>query len=188
MIAQRVGTTALRRVTKPNTFFTPHNLAKVALASQFSATQTRPVATQKLTVDDANSLLAKQRLQRPVSPHLDIYDKMQTWYGASAWHRITGCGLSGALYLFGAAYLVAPLTGWHLESASLAAAFGSLPLAVKGGVKFLLAWPFVFHSINGVRHLAYDLGVGFQKRTIVKQGWYIWGASVIGGLYLAFFM
>jgi succinate dehydrogenase (ubiquinone) cytochrome b560 subunit len=146
------------------------------------------VATQKLTPADASSLLAKQRLNRPVSPHLDIYDKQQTWFGGSIWMRFTGSAFSGTLYAFSAAYLVAPLVGWHLESASLAAAFGALPFAVKGGLKFLAAWPFTFHAFNGVRHLLFDMGYGFKRQTIVKTGWYIWGASLVGGLYLAFFL
>lgn len=146
------------------------------------------MATQKLTPADADALLAKQRLQRPIAPHLEIYDKTQTWFGGSAWQRITGSGFSGALYVFSAAYLAAPLAGWHLESASIAAAVAALPVAAKGGLKFFLAWPFVFHSINGVRHLVYDMGVGFKRRNIVQTGWYLWGASIVGGLYLAFFL
>lgn len=188
MIAQRIGATALRRVAgKPNVSFTA-NVAKLGLASPLSATQTRPVATQKLTPADGDSILAKQRLQRPVSPHLDIYDKQQTWFGGSIWQRFTGGGFSGAMYVSALAYLAAPALGWHLESASIAAAFGALPVAVKGGVKFFLAWPFVFHALNGVRHLTYDIGLGFARRTIVSTGWYIWGASIVGGSYLAFFL
>ncbi|KAL2146543.1 hypothetical protein VTI28DRAFT_3433 [Corynascus sepedonium] len=188
MIAQRAGTTALRRVAgKPNAFFTA-NVARLGLAQSLSTTQTRPVATQKITAEDQYSILAKQRLNRPVSPHLAIYDKQQTWFGGSIWMRITGSAFSGSLYLFATAYLAAPLLGWHLESASLAASFGALPLAVKGGLKFLAAWPFTFHFFNGIRHLLFDMAVGFKRQTIVKTGWYIWGASFVGGLYLAFFL
>ncbi|KAK3328236.1 hypothetical protein B0T19DRAFT_185484 [Cercophora scortea] len=187
MNTQRIGTTALRRVAgNPNSFFTG-NVAKIGFASHLN-TQTRQVATQKLTPVDGDAITAKQRLVRPVSPHLEIYDKKQTWFGGSAWQRITGAGFSGGLYLFGSAYLVAPLLGWHLESASIAAAVGALPLALKGGLKFLLAWPFVFHAINGVRHLTFDMGWGFSRNTIISGGWYLWGASIVGGMYLAFFV
>ncbi|KAK3901217.1 hypothetical protein C8A05DRAFT_35113 [Staphylotrichum tortipilum] len=183
MIAQRAGTTALRRVAAtPNAFFAANTAARLGLAH----TQTRPVATQKLTPADGAALLAKQRLARPVSPHLEIYDKQQTWFGGSAWQRITGSAFSGGLYVFATAYLAAPVLGWHLESASLAAAFGALPFAVKGAVKFLAAWPFVFHAINGVRHLTFDMAIGFHRQSIIKTGWYLWGASIVGGLYLAF--
>jgi succinate dehydrogenase (ubiquinone) cytochrome b560 subunit len=102
--------------------------------------------------------------------------------------RITGASLSGGLYIFGAAYLVAPLLGWHLESASLAAAFGSLPVALKSGMKFLVAWPFVFHSVNGVRHLMYDMALGYAKKDIVRYGWVLWGISALGALGLVAFV
>lgn len=147
----------------------------------------RPVATQKLSHEDAQALLRQQRLNRPVSPHLDIYDKQQTWFGGSAWQRITGATLSGSLYTFAAAYLAAPLFGWHLESAALAASFGALPVVAKGSLKLLAAWPFAFHALNGVRHLMYDLCIGMKRQQIVKGGWYLWGASFVTGLYLAFF-
>ena len=117
---------------------------------------------------------------------MSIYSRDQTWFGGSIWHRITGATLSGGMYVFASAYLVAPLLGWHLESASLAAAFGALPFVVKGGAKFLVAWPFVYHCINGVRHLVYDFGVGFVKSALKTQGWAIWGASLVSSLYLGF--
>ncbi|KAL0466044.1 hypothetical protein QR685DRAFT_116500 [Neurospora intermedia] len=180
MLAQRAGTTALRRVAAA-----PSSVFKLA---PFAAMQTRPIQTERLTPADEAAILAKQRLSRPVSPHLEIYDPKQTWFGGSAWQRITGASFSGALYASAVAYLAAPLVGWHLESASLVAAAAALPVAVKGALKFLVAWPFVFHAINGVRHLAFDLGIGFSRATIIKTGWYFWGASIVGGVYLAFFM
>lgn len=142
------------------------------------------VATQKITAEDARAILDAQRLKRPVSPHLEIYDKKQTYFTGSIWQRFTGVGLMGALYVYSAAYLAAPLAGWHLESASLVAAFAGLPVAVKAGAKFLFAWPFVFHAINGARHSLYDMAWGFNKTSIVRSGWFIWGASVVASLGL----
>jgi succinate dehydrogenase (ubiquinone) cytochrome b560 subunit len=121
-----------------------------------------------------------------VSPHLEIYDCTQTFFTGSIWTRITGSIFSGSLYVFASAYLVAPLLGWHLESASLVAAFGGLPLAAKGGLKFLVAWPFAFHSINGVRHLVQDFAKGFAKSSLATTGWAIWGTSLVTALGLAF--
>lgn len=62
------------------------------------------------------------------------------------------------MYVFGAAYLVSPLFGWHLDVATMAAAFGSLPIAAKFGIKTAIALPFTYHSFNGLRHLAWDAG------------------------------
>lgn len=112
----------------------------------------------------------------------------QTWFSASAWQRITGAGLSGALYVYATAYLAAPLVGWHLESASIAAAVASLPLAAKGGIKFLIAWPFVYHGFNGAKHLVNDLAIGYAKKTIIRWNWAVWGASIVGALGLVAFL
>lgn len=94
---------------------------------------------------------------------------------------------SGSLYVFSLAYLAAPLTGWHLESATLAAAAASLPVAVKSVAKFLVAWPFLFHAFNGTRHLVWDLAIGYQKSTIKKGGWALWGASLVTALAVSLF-
>ncbi|UNI19596.1 cytochrome b subunit of succinate dehydrogenase, Sdh3p [Purpureocillium takamizusanense] len=185
MIAQRVGVAALRRGATPSVFFN-QTIPKAVLASSMSTSQSRPIATTKLSPSEGQQILASQRLQRPVSPHLGIYKMEQTWFGASAWTRITGCTLSGAAYLYFTGYLVAPLLGLHLESASLAAAFGGLPWLVKGGVKFGLAFPFAFHFINGIKHLVYDMGVGFAKTSIKKGEIALWVSSIVSGLVLAF--
>ena len=52
--------------------------------------------------------------------------------------------------------MVSPVFGWHLDVPTIAATFGALPVAAKFGIKTLIAAPFAFHSINGVRHLIWD--------------------------------
>lgn len=163
-----------------------HPCPPVSVSPAQANTARSPIATTKLSPDEGQQILVNQCLHRPVSPHLGIYKMEQTWFGASAWTRITGCTLSGAAYLYFTGYLVAPLLGLHLESASLAAAFGGLPWLVKGGVKFGLAFPFAFHFINGIKHLVYDMGIGFAKTSIKKGEIALWVSSVLSGLYLAF--
>ncbi|KAI0471511.1 hypothetical protein GGR56DRAFT_654432 [Xylariaceae sp. FL0804] len=186
MNVQRVGVRALRQAAarQPSTF-SSHNVPRIAMAGL----QARGASTtNKITSHDASTLLASQRAARPVSPHMTIYDYNQVWLGASIWTRITGLIFTGGLYGFGAAYLVAPLAGWHLESASLAAAFGALSPVLKGGVKFLAAWPFVFHAMSGARHFVWDFARGMGKNTIHKSSWAIWGASLVTALGLGFFV
>ncbi|OLN89084.1 Succinate dehydrogenase cytochrome B subunit, mitochondrial 1 [Colletotrichum chlorophyti] len=186
MISQRVGVSALRRAAaKPSVFFN-QQMPKLAMAANMSTSQHRPVATTKLSPQDGLDLLAKQRLNRPISPHLTIYKVEQTWLGASIWTRITGASLSGAFYVYFGTYLIAPLLGWHVETQSLVAAFGALPLAAKGGLKFLVAWPFTFHFFNGIRHLTYDFALGFSKPDIIKWGWVVWTTSLVSAAGLAF--
>ncbi|KAI0849154.1 hypothetical protein F5Y00DRAFT_74500 [Daldinia vernicosa] len=189
MNAQRVGLRALRQaaVKKPNALFF-ENLPRLALGANAASLQIRSASTQKLSENDAQSLLASQRRQRPVSPHLTAYDPTQTWFGASIWTRITGQSLSVSLYAFSLAYLVAPLTGWHIESATLASAAASLPPAVFTGLKTLVAWPFFFHFANGVRHLTWDLAYGFKKETIEKTSYTVLGVSVVATLAAVFLL
>jgi succinate dehydrogenase (ubiquinone) cytochrome b560 subunit len=137
-----------------------------------------------LTPSDSYQILVAQRKNRPTSPHLSIYRPQITWY-ASISHRFTGSVLSGGFYVFGAAYLVSPLFGWHLDSASLAAAFGSLPVLAKVGLKGLVAFPFTFHSFNGIRHLVWDLGKEFSNKAVIRSGWTVVGISAVSALYLA---
>ena len=143
----------------------------------------RPAVTTS-DATDPKDILPKQRLNRPVAPHLSIYKPQITWY-PSMFNRITGVALSGGLYVFAIGYLVSPLLGWHLESASLAAAFGALPLIAKIPLKFTLAMPFTFHSLNGVRHLIWDFGKQFTNKQISMTGWTVVGLSVASALGLA---
>lgn len=144
----------------------------------------RPTSTANPTTTDPSKILPEQRLRRPVSPHLSIYRPQITWYG-SALHRITGSLASGGLYVFATAYLAAPLFGWHLESASMAAAFGAMPFAAKFLVKLGLALPFTFHSINGVRHLIWDTGRMLTNKQVIQSGWTMVGLSTVSALALA---
>ncbi|CAK7200093.1 cytochrome b subunit of succinate dehydrogenase, Sdh3p [Sporothrix eucalyptigena] len=195
MNAQRVGMMALRRAAaKPTMALVSPSIARgLVVRSAFQAqavvqarTQSRSITTEKLSNDEADKVLAAQRLNRPVSPHLTIYDPAQIWYGASIMQRYTGMAYAGALYAGSLAYLAAPLLGWHLESASLVAFAAGLPVAAKVTLKTLAAFPFLFHSFNGVRHLVWDAAVkGFAKADIAKATNAIWVASVIGSLGLA---
>ncbi len=103
-------------------------------------------------------------------------------------NRFTGAVLSGGFYVFGAAYLVSPLFGWHLDSASMAAAFGSLPVAAKVLAKFAVAMPFTFHSFNGIRHLVWDMGRELSNKAVNTTGWVVVGISTVSALWLALFV
>lgn len=59
------------------------------------------------------------------------------------------------LYGYLLAYLAGPGT---FDSTHIIEFIGSLPEAVKYAGKTILAIPFAFHSINGIRHLSWDMG------------------------------
>jgi succinate dehydrogenase (ubiquinone) cytochrome b560 subunit len=134
--------------------------------------------------NDHHRILVKQRLNRPLSPHLGIY-KWQITSVNSALTRITGLVCAGAFYIFGIAYLTAPLFSWHMDSMSLAAAFGALPIAAKVVTKFALAWPLAFHSFNGLRYLTWDTARLMTNKQVIRTGWMAVGISTASALALA---
>ncbi len=151
-----------------------------------SLTEThRFAATEAVSKAQGNEIIAKQRLLRPVSPHLAIY-RFQINYLSSAFNRVTGLILSGSLYIFGIAYLVAPTVGWHLETASMVAAVAAWPAAVKVGVKAFFAAPFFFHSFNGLRHMVWDAGYGFKNSVHIRTGWSVVALTAATTLYYTF--
>ncbi|KAF8536414.1 mitochondrial succinate dehydrogenase subunit C [Trichophaea hybrida] len=153
-----------------------------------SSIQTRSTATStsNTTSAEAYSLLVAQRKARPIAPHLSIYQPQLTWYMSSA-NRVTGVMLAGSVYLFGISYAVAPLVGLHVESASIAAAFAALPVAAKFVVKGTLALPFVFHSLNGLRHLTWDTARELTLKGVYRTGYAVLAVTAVSSVYLTFF-
>jgi succinate dehydrogenase / fumarate reductase cytochrome b subunit len=104
------------------------------------------------------------RSERPVSPHLQIY----RWYltmALSIGHRVTGVGLALGLLLF---------TWWLLALASGPEAFATVEAAMGSwlGVLVLFIYTFVvfYHLGNGVRHLVWDAGYGFDIEIAARSG------------------
>ncbi|KAI0346246.1 succinate dehydrogenase cytochrome b560 subunit [Trametopsis cervina] len=159
-----------------------HAFRQAALSSKSSQSQAvrttiakRSVQTQSLPPSAADKILNEQRLKRPSSPHFTIYQPQLTWVGSIA-NRITGTGLSVLLYGYALAYLVAPET---FASANVIELIHGLPEAVKYTGKTILAAPFAFHSINGLRHLAWDSGRLLTLKGAYTSGYAVLGASAI---------
>jgi len=102
---------------------------------------------------------------RPLSPHLQIY-KFQFTSVLSILHRMTGVALGlGTLFLVG--WLVAAAAGpeWFQDARAVA---GSWP----GGLVLLgFTWSLFYHLCNGIRHLFWDIGMGFELTTARLSGW-----------------
>jgi succinate dehydrogenase / fumarate reductase cytochrome b subunit len=111
--------------------------------------------------------------QRPLSPHLQIY-RWQISNSLSILHRFTGI-----LLALGALALVA----WLLAVASGQGSY----MAVSGlfrsflGQLLLLGWTFAFffHFCNGIRHLAWDADLGFDKYAARRTGRVVVAAAII---------
>ena len=95
----------------------------------------------------------------PLSPHLQIYRWPITMV-ASIVHRITGMALAGGT-LFLAWWLIAAASG--PEAYEYFVSWTVHPLGRF--VLFGFVWSLAFHLLNGVRHLAWDVGYGFKVPT-----------------------
>ncbi|KAI8890060.1 succinate dehydrogenase cytochrome b560 subunit [Backusella circina FSU 941] len=140
--------------------------------------------TQEQCAAAESELLRQQRKLRPVSPHLDIYQPQITWI-LSGLHRITGAAIGGGFYLGALAYVAAPLAGLEIEGASIVAAAASAPVAAKIALKTTIAAPFVFHCLNGVRHLIWDAKKFIDIKSVYTTGYAVLGGTAVGTLYLA---
>ncbi|EPY50077.1 succinate dehydrogenase cytochrome b subunit [Schizosaccharomyces cryophilus OY26] len=145
----------------------------------------RSVATEHMTEIESGSRLANQRLHRPNSPHLSIYEPQLTWYLSSI-HRVTGVVLAGALYLFATGYLVAPLAGYSLDTETISGLLQQVPTWIKVPAKFAVSYPFTFHIYNGLRHLVWDTTKELTLKGVYRTGYAVLILSVLTSGYLSF--
>ena len=109
---------------------------------------------------------------RPLSPHLQIYQPQLTSV-LSILHRATGVVLSlGVPFLV---YWVWTISQGAADYAAGQALFGSLV-----GRTLLLGWTlcFYYHLCNGIRHLFWDVGRGFELVDVYRSGWLVVAAAV----------
>lgn len=110
---------------------------------------------------------------RPVSPHLQIY-KPQLTSLLSILHRMTGV-LSFGGFIFILIWLVslawdAPL---YLFLQDVAV---SIPVQI---CLYFWSLALVYHLFNGIRHLVWDAGKGFELPEIYNSGKLVIGLSIL---------
>lgn len=114
--------------------------------------------------------------RRPLSPHLQVY-RPQITSTLSILHRLTGIALAAASLLL-AYWLTAAAYGadaFAAAQAFLASWFGRLIL-------FGLTFALFYHLCNGVRHLAWDAGWGYELPTLRLTGWIVVAVSLAATL------
>ena len=110
---------------------------------------------------------------RPLSPHLQIY-RWQITSVLSILHRWTGLVLAlGTLLLV--YWLIAAAMG-PTEFAAAQACLGSFL-----GRLLLFGWTLAlfYHLANGIRHLFWDMGLGFELKTVTISGWLVLIATLV---------
>ncbi len=104
-------------------------------------------------------------ITRPLSPHISIY-RQQITSVLSILHRITGVALYVGMGLI-IVFLV--VVGYYPENYTL---FHNYLTSFIGRL-LLFGWTLAlyFHLFNGIRHLFWDIGKGFDIPSVNKSGW-----------------
>ena len=113
-------------------------------------------------------------VRRPLSPHLQIY-KPQITSALSIFHRITGVALAAGSLL---------MVAWLVSAATSPEAYDRVRdfTASWFGQLLMFGWTaaLIFHLCNGVRHLAWDAGYGFEPGQYKATGKAVLAATAVG--------
>ncbi|MCR0983497.1 succinate dehydrogenase, cytochrome b556 subunit [Roseomonas populi] len=107
-------------------------------------------------------------VRRPLSPHLQVYDMLQMSSATSISHRITGSAWSVGLVFF--VWWILALAAGPESYARAQWFFGSFIGVI---VLFGLSVAVWYHTLNGVRHLVWDAGYGYDIPTTYRTGWMV---------------
>ena len=117
---------------------------------------------------------------RPLSPHLSVY-RWPITMTLSILHRMTGASLSVGLVA---------LAIWLIGAASGRGAYDGVNSLLQSGLGMVLligfSSAFFFHLCNGIRHLFWDAGRGFEKRQANVSSWFVVVTSIV--LTLAYWL
>ena len=110
---------------------------------------------------------------RPLSPHLQVY-RWQITMTMSILHRVSGVVLTvGA---FGLAW-------WLLALAAGGDQYAHASALVASPVGLLMLFGFslslVYHLLNGLRHLMWDMGWGYDIPEVYRSGWAVAALTVV---------
>lgn len=104
---------------------------------------------------------------RPRSPHLQVYRWEITMFTSIA-HRATGVALYGGTIV---------LTWWLIAAASGPEAYALFQDLAGGILGRLVLFGFtlalIYHLLNGIRHLTWDVGNGLAPATASMTGWLV---------------
>ena len=172
----------------------PSTVTAPALASRYqpdistTSTCTTPgrrnmTVLSKQSAEEYKNLNFSERAKktgRPVSPHVTIYS-FPIGALTSIVNRVTGCALSVGAASLGAAELLGG-SGTALDLMSTIGAQGGV---IAAGAKFSVAFPFVYHYIGGLRHLAWDsMPDMLTNADVDKASYALAGSSVLISLGL----
>ncbi len=111
--------------------------------------------------------------QRPLSPHLQIYQR-QVQMMTSIVHRATGIALAVGSLL---------VVGGLLHLAAGEDSFNHFKSIIGSPVGMILlvgwSWALFYHLCNGIRHLIQDAGLGYEIPQFVRSSWLSVAGSIV---------
>ena len=110
---------------------------------------------------------------RPLSPHLQIY-RPQITSVLSISHRFSGALLAAGLFAL-VAWLAALASGPQAYATAVTV-FAAWPVKL---LLFAVSFAFFFHFANGLRHLWWDSGRGFEISQVYASGWLVVAVAVV---------
>ncbi len=120
--------------------------------------------------------------ERPLSPHLDVYRWGYTM-SLSILHRLTGMALAVTLIGF-VGWLFALSQGRDVYD-GVAPLLNSLPARLVVALALLAL---IYHFFAGLRHLAWDLGLGFERAQARRSALLVLAATLLIGLLTLFLL
>ena len=113
-------------------------------------------------------------VQRPLSPHLQIY-RLSLSMLMSGLHRITGLALCAGMVV---------LAWWLLAAAAGQNAYGTFEAFETSWIGRLIlfgfSWSLLHHLLGGLRYLIWDLGYGMEP---AEREWLV-RANILGSILL----
>lgn len=116
---------------------------------------------------------AKKGRERPLSPHLQIY-RWPVTMATSITHRATGLALAAGTVV---------VAWWLIATAAGDDAYDTFSMVARSPLGLLIlfgfVWSLAYHLLNGIRHLAWDAGYGFEVKTADRTGVLVYAVSAI---------
>jgi len=120
--------------------------------------------------------------ERPLSPHVFHYKWAYTMT-LSILHRVSGLAL--ALGLIGLTAWLVSISLGGAQYAALQSVYLSWPLQILIAIAIVTL---VYHFCNGVRHLAWDVGWGYERHQARRSAAIVVAATVIISVACLYFM
>jgi len=110
---------------------------------------------------------------RPLSPHLQVY-RPQLTSVMSIMHRASGAVLATGSLL---------VTLWLVALAAGTTVFNPVADAIQHPLGQLVVLGYslalVYHGLNGIRHLMWDLRIGLEIKQVYQSGYLVLGLTVL---------